>query len=307
MNHTKIVFLVLPRVHVLDLAGPVQVFQEAQEHGADISIEFCSLENEINSSSELTINRLQHFSKVELRANDYLIIAGAEVNYLTSKEAIQNTDLMHWLNGAYAKEVTIGSVCTGAFLLGAAGLLNGRKCTTHWKRTGQLKECYPAANVLDDILFTEDDRILTSAGVTAGIDLALFIVSKLTNEQVSYEVARELVVYVRRSGSDSQQSIFTKYRNHIHTGIHKAQDYLQDNIHQKISLGQLADTACMSARNLTRTFKRETGITVNEYITLIRKSLLREFAKDPNMSRKQMARQCGLKSERQVIRLLQTL
>ncbi len=307
MNHTRIIFLVLPRVHMLDLAGPLQVFQEAIEYRAELSIEFCSIQHKVSSSSELIINNLLHFSKVALRKDDYIIVAGAEVSYLVSKEAKSQKDLMRWLQDAHAVGVNLCSVCTGAFLLAEACLLNGLKCTTHWKRTAELQERYPMAQVVEDTLFTEDDRILTSAGVTAGVDLALYIVSKLTDENVSYRVARELVVYLRRSGSDSQQSIFMKYRNHIHSGIHKAQDYLQENIHQKISLGQLADTACMSSRNLTRTFKKETGITVNEYVTLIRKNLLREFSKDSNMSRKQMAKQCGLKSARQVIRLLQTI
>lgn len=307
MKKTRIVFLVLPRVHMLDLAGPLQVFQEAQDHGAEISIGFCSVQHEVSSSIDLIINNLQHFSEIRFSAGDYLFIAGAEVRYLISQEARAQKDLMRWIRDAHAAGATICSVCTGAFLVAEAGILDGLKCTTHWKRTAELQQRYPAVKVMDDILFTEDSRVMTSAGVTAGVDLALEIVSRLTSEQVSYEVARELVAYVRRPGSDSQHSVFMKHRNHIHSGIHKAQDYLQENIHQKVSLGQLADTTCMSPRNLTRTFKRETGITVNEYVTLVRKSMLKEFSKDPNMSRKQMAKQCGLKSERQVIRLLQSL
>jgi transcriptional regulator GlxA family with amidase domain len=307
MTKTRIVFLVLPRVHILDLAGPLQVFQEAMEHGGDLSVEFCSVQHEVSSSIELIINNLQHFSNVKFSSGDYLFIPGAEVRYLISAEARAQRELMDWIREAHGAGTTICSVCTGAFLLAESGVLNGLKCTTHWKRTAELQQRYPAVKVIDDILFTEDNRIMTSAGVTAGVDLALEVVSRLTNELVSYRVARELVVYMRRTGSDSQQSVFMKYRNHIHTGIHKAQDYLQENIHQRVSLGQLADTTCMSPRNLTRSFKRETGITVNEYVTLIRKNMLKEFSKDPNMSRKQMARQCGLKSERQVIRLLQTL
>jgi transcriptional regulator GlxA family with amidase domain len=307
MSHTRIVFLILPRVHMLDLAGPMQVFQEAIDQGADISLEYCSTESELNASSELNINNLQYYSKINFQEGDYLIIPGAEVSYLVSKKVTSDKELLDWTLNAHTTGAWVCSVCTGAFFLAAAGLLNGRKCTTHWKRTTELKTRYPAIKLQEDILFTEHDRIYTSAGVTAGIDLALFIVEKLTSENISYKTARELVVYLRRSGSESQQSIFMKHRNHIHTGVHKAQDYLQENIHQKISLDQLAETSCMSARNLTRAFKKETGITVNEYVTLIRKSLLQEFTKDPNMSRKQMARQCGLKSERQVIRLLQTI
>lgn len=307
MNNTRIVFLVLPRVHMLDLAGPLQVFQEAQEHGAKILIEFCSIQGEIKSSINLNINNLINIDRVNFLPGDYLFIPGAEVSYLTSHDLKSQLELKRWIRSAHESGAIICSVCTGAFLLAEAGILNGLKCTTHWKRTAELQQLYPSAKVVDDILFTEENRVMTSAGVTAGVDLALAVVEKLTNETVAFQVARELVVYLRRQGSDPQQSIFMKYRNHIHTGIHKAQDYLQENIHQKVSLGQLADTTCMSPRNLTRTFKKETGITVNEYVTLVRKSMLKEFSKDPNMSRKQMAKQCGLKSERQVIRLLQTL
>jgi transcriptional regulator GlxA family with amidase domain len=97
---------------------------------------------------------------------------------------------------------------------------------------------------------------------------------------------------------------FMKYRNHLHTGIHEVQDYVQENISQKILLAHLADVACMSARNLTRTFKKETGITVNNYVTLVRKELLKQLSQQQNITRKQMAVFSGLKSERHVIRLL---
>jgi transcriptional regulator GlxA family with amidase domain len=306
MTHTKIVFLVLPRMHLLDLAGPDQVFHEALEYGADLSIEYCSLGENVHTSSEFPLGRLKNFRDVNLQAGDYLIIPGATVDFLISKQMAAEKELLKWVSTSHARGVNVCSICTGAFFLALTGLLNGRKCTTHWKRTAELKRRFPAVNLIEDILFTEDDRVYTSAGVTAGIDLALFILSKLTDDNLSYKVARELVVYVRRSGADSQQSIFMKYRNHIHSGIHKVQDYVHGNIRKKVSLDQLADKACMSPRNLTRTFKKETGITVNEYTNLIRKEMLREFAKNPDMSRKQMAKECGLSSERHVIRLMKS-
>jgi transcriptional regulator GlxA family with amidase domain len=306
MVRTKIVFLVLPRVHLLDLAGPVQVFLEAKDFEAKISIEYCSLDEDVTSSSEFPLGKLKHFSQVTVQSGDYLFVPGAEVDFLISKKMASQRELIRWVQNAYSNGANVCSVCTGAFFLALTGLLNGRKCTTHWKRTAELKRRFQSVNLIEDTLFTEDDRVYTSAGVTAGVDLALFILSRLTDENVSYKVARELVVYARRRGSESQQSVFMKYRNHIHSGIHRAQDYVQENISKKISLLQLADKACMSPRNLTRTFKKETGITVNEYTTLIRKEMLREFVKNPDMSRRQMAKECGLKSERQVIRLLKT-
>jgi transcriptional regulator GlxA family with amidase domain len=191
--------------------------------------------------------------------------------------------------------------------LAQAGLLNGRKCTTHWKRTSELQNTFPAIRLVENILFTEDERIFTSAGVTAGIDMALNILSKLTDDNFSFKIARELVIYVRRQGNESQQSVFMQYRNHIHTGIHNVQEYLQENGNKKTTLNALADIAFMSVRNLTRIFKKETGLSINEYINLIRKERIHELMKNPDITRAQLALQCGLKSERHVCRILKTV
>jgi transcriptional regulator GlxA family with amidase domain len=307
MPDTKIIFLILPHVHLLDLAGADQVFHEAIDIGADLHIEYCSIDENIKTSSHLPFGKLNHYSKIKITKGDYLFIPGAEVNFLLSKSMVSEKELIKWVKGGYENGGSVCTICTGAFFLAATGLLDGRKCTTHWKRTAQLQKKYPLINVIENILFTEDERIYTSAGVTAGIDMALYIVAKLKDDNFSFKVARALVVYVRRRGSESQQSIFMSYRNHIHSGVHKVQDYLQEHVHIKSSLAQLAEVACMSARNLTRVFKKETGISVNEYITLIRKERITELIKSPDITRKEIARQNGLKSERHVIRLLKNI
>ena len=307
MEKTKIIFLILPHVHLLDLAGPDQVFHEAIEQGADFTVVYCSAEKAIATSSLLNIASLKLFDKVPINKDDYVFIPGADVNYLTGRSISYEQEMSRWLNDGYNKGAFICSICTGAFFLARTGLLNGRKCTTHWKRTAQLKQKYPAVNLVEDILFTEDGRILTSAGVTAGIDLALYITSRLRDDRFSFKVARELVVYMRRQGNESQQSIFMNYRNHIHSGVHRVQDYMQEKVQEKLTLATLADKACMSARNLTRIFKKETGITINEYLSMIRKEYLKKLSGNPDITRKQMAAFCGLKSERQVIRLLKNI
>ncbi len=307
MPTTKIVFLILPHIHLLDLAGADQVFNEAVCLGADIEIEYCSTNELIQTSNHLPFGKLTHYSKLKIQARDYIFIPGAEVDFLLSKKMSAEKELIKWVTQAYEKGANLCTICTGAFFLGLTGLLDGRKCTTHWKRTKELKKKFPAINLVENILFTEDERIHTSAGVAAGIDLALYIIGKLMDDNFSYKIARELVVYVRRQGNEAQQSIFMKYRNHIHSGIHKVQDYLQENIQRKQSLAQLAAIACMSSRNFSRVFKKETGISVNVYITLIRKERLQELRKNPDITRQEMAKQCGLKSERQVIRLLNTI
>jgi transcriptional regulator GlxA family with amidase domain len=306
MEKTKIIFLILPHVHLLDLAGPDQVFLEALEYGAPIAVEYCSVSKSIFSSSQLDIAKLKMFSKIKINKGDYVFIPGAEVKYLHSTSIPFEKEVGKWLRQGYESGAYLCSVCTGAFFLARLGLLNQKKCTTHWKRTKELQERYPLLNVTEDILFTEDERIFTSAGVTAGIDMALYITGRLTNENFAFKVARELVVYMRRQGHDKQQSVFMSYRNHLHTGIHHVQDYVQENIDKKISLSHLADIACTSQRNLTRIFKKETGVTVNYYMNLIRKELLRKLSDNTELSRKQMASLCGLTSERHVIRLSQS-
>jgi transcriptional regulator GlxA family with amidase domain len=307
MADIKIVFLILPHIHLLDLAGPDQVFLEAIGYGAPVTLEYCSFENDIRTSTGLPFGKLKHFSKVKLSQGDYIFIPGAEVDYLKSAAMKAQKDLAVWVTAAYNRGSYICSVCTGAFFLAMTGLLDGKKCTTHWKRTAELQAMYPSILLQENILFTEDERIFTSAGVTAGIDMALHITGRIMDDNFSYKVARELVIYIRRQGDEVQQSIYMKYRNHIHSGIHKVQDHLLENINRKNSLHELADVACMSARNLTRVFKKEIGISVNEYITLIRKDRLRELLKDPDITRLQIAKQCGLTSQRQVARLKQSL
>jgi transcriptional regulator GlxA family with amidase domain len=305
MAGTRVIFLVLPHVHLLDLAGPDQVFHEAIDCGADITVEYCSVVSDPATSSRLRFGNLQSFEAVKVNAGDYLFVPGAEVDFLIGPSFPKFAALRKWMWHAYENGASICSVCTGAFLLARVGLLNGKPTTTHWKRTNQLKTLYPEIELIENQLFTESDQIFTSAGVTAGIDMALFILSKIRDDYFSFKVARELVVYMRRQGADVQQSVYLDFRNHIHSGIHLVQDYIQENIHKRNTLDRLASIANMSPRNITRVFKKETGITINDYVTLVRKERLLKLSANPDITRKQMAKMCGLESERQVIRLMQ--
>jgi len=304
MPTTNFIFLVLPKVHLLDLAGADQVFYEALDYGLDITVSYCSYGAALETATGIGFRQMQHFSEVMVNPGDYIIIPGSETSFLSSPEMAAQHDLFQWIIDCHAKKANICSICTGAFFLAMTGLLNGRKCTTHWKLTAKLRESFPKINVIDNILFTQEDHIFTSAGVTSGIDLALHLVAKIKDDNLSYKIARELVVYNRRSGNDSQHSIHLKYRNHIHSGVHRIQDWLHEKIDTKMVLDELAELACMSTRNMTRVFKKETGITINDYIYLLRKEKIKELLKNPNLSRRDIAQQCGLKSERQVGRIL---
>lgn len=300
----KFVFLILPQIHLMDLAGPDQAILEAIDFGADFEIEYCNLENNVVTTAGLPIANLKHFSEVQFKPGDFLIIPGSNASYLISDEFKKHTDLLDWIITNYNLGVKLVSICAGAFVLAECGLLNNMPCTTHFKRTQQLQELYPQTKVMDNILFTQQDGIYTSAGIASGIDVTLHIIEELKGSYFAHLVARELVVYNRRNGNQKQESELLGFRNHIHSGIHKVQDFIIENINQKTNLNELAEIACMSERNFTRIFKKETDITVNDYITIIRKEKIKEFLKNPDLSRLEIASQVGLQSERQLSRLI---
>lgn len=189
-------------------------------------------------------------------------------------------------------------------LLARAGLLDNKQCTTHWTCTQKLQELFPRAKVQENVLFTHDGTIYTSAGVSSGIDLALHIVSQLFGESLAFSVARMLVLYIRRTGHESQHSLYMVHRNHIHAGVHKVQDWIIENLETQFILSDLANIACMSTRTLTRQFRKETGVSIGEYIRTLRKETAQKLLQNTSHTRAQIATMCGLQSTRQLQRII---
>lgn len=301
---TQILFLILPNSNLLDFAGAVQVFHESIDSGLDARLKFCSYANNIKTSVDLPLGKIETYRKQHVSEGDYIFIVSANMSYVLSGKMNPGKHFLDWLVNAHESGATICAICNAAFLLGETGLLNNRECTTHWKRIPEMKKKFPLANVQENILFVEKDRIITSAGMASGIDVALFVLGKLKDDHFVYKISRELVLYNRRSGTNHQQSAFLNYRNHVHEGIHKVQNWLVENINKKTSVADLADIALMSERNFTRVFKKETQLTVNEYITLLRIEKIKTLIKNPDLSREQIAGLCGLQSAKQVRRLI---
>jgi transcriptional regulator GlxA family with amidase domain len=301
---TKFVFLLLPNLHILDLAGPDQAIHEAIDYGADFEVIYCGIDEKIVTTSGLPFGKVQHFSEISLQKEDFLIIPGVDYTFLTSSIFLKQKELFQWINANYKNGVSVCSICIGAFVLAECGLLDGLNCTTHFKKTNELQKRYPKIKVIENILFTDQNGIYTSAGIASGIDLTLHIIEKLKGSHFANKVARELVVYNRRNGNSAQESVLLQFRNHIHSGVHKVQDFIIENISKKTNLLELAEIAYMSERNFTRIFKKETTITVNEFITLIRKEMIVELLKNPDLSKIEIANKVGLQSEKQVSRIL---
>jgi len=300
----KVAFIIPPTVELLDLAGPVQVFTEAKFYGMEIEIEFYQYREEPVSTAGLGFGKLKHFKEAKLKEGDFVFVPGMDNEYVKSIAFGAESDFFKWLKECSDKKVTVCSICNGAFALGHAGLLKDTECTTHWRRVKALQTQFPQAKVLADILFVKSNNVYTSAGISAGIDLALAIIEDLKGPLFTHKVARGLVVYHRRSGSHKQQSIYLDYRNHINPQVHEVQDYLIDNLSKENDIESLASLVGMSSRNLSRVFKEKTGSTILEYLTLLRKEYANTMLNNPEYTIEYIASKCGFKSARQLQRIL---
>ncbi|HTI09834.1 MAG TPA: DJ-1/PfpI family protein [Puia sp.] len=267
MAKNRVIFFIHKEVHILDLAGAVQAFYEAGYYGHPYDIVYVSDSPGQICSAKLQLAGLKPYSSVKIAPSDIIIVAGFDLRQLPSA---RKNKFHTWLKQAAAMQATICSVCTGSFSLAEAGLLENRECTTHWKYTDRLKKEYPGVKVLTNRLFVKSDNIYTSAGVTTGIDMVLFLLEERHGAAFVYQVARELVVYIRRDGGDSQESIYLQYRRHINEDIHIVQDWIIGNLQKKIKVEQLATLVYTSPRNLTRLFKATTGITIGQYLEKLR-------------------------------------
>lgn len=300
----KIAFIIPPFVEVLDLAGPLQVFMEAKFYGFEIDIEFYSYTKLTVSDSGLEFAKVAHYTEANLKEGDYIFMPGMNYDYVESMDFRAEKDFFNWLKELSDKNVLICSVCNGAFALGEAGLLKDTECTTHWRRIEELQSRFPNAKVHTDILFKKSNNIYTSAGISSGIDLALYILEELKGPLFTHKVARGLVVYSRRDHSHTQKSVYLDYRNHINPKIHEVQDYLIGHLSSKNSVEDLASLVSMSSRNLSRVFKENTGTTIVEYLTLLRKEFAKTLVNNPEYTIEYIASQCGFKSARQLQRIL---
>lgn len=295
----RAVFVVPPGVHLMDISGPAHIIYEAAASGAPITLRFVSVHPEITeaqSTSGLAFARLENYRSITLGPGDTLFIPGLVSGCLTDGVFFKSIHpFLIWLEQQHQQGARLCSICTGAFFLAEAGLLNDLPCTTHWKFADLLESQYPRLEVLRNRLFVQHHRISTSAGIASGIDLALYLLEQDYGTAFASAIAREVVVYMRRGQGDPQLSIFLQYRNHLEDRVHAVQEWLVNNFHRKHTVHDLAAVANTSPRNLTRLFKETTGITIGQYTEKLRVEravqLLREQVKISTI-----ASTCGLQS-----------
>lgn len=208
-----------------------------------------------------------------------------------------------WLRGKVRPNHRLLSICTGAVLLGYAGLLDGRQCTTHHAHCDQLRKIAPRAKVLENRIFVQDGLIYTSAGASTGMDLSLHLVAQIAGHQCSSAVAQHMVLYMRRIGTDPQLSPWLAYRNHLHPAIHRVQDAIVAEPSKDWTNAQLAEIACTSERHLTRLFREHTGTGIVDYLHRIRIALARDLLNQSQLDMERVAERAGFHSSRQLRRV----
>ncbi len=204
-----------------------------------------------------------------LSAEDLIVVPGWRTPLIAGDSAFTASTLAH-LSDHHRLGGTVASVCSGAFALGYAGLLDGRRCTTHHDLTDALAARFPRASVVRDVLYVLDGRVVTSAGIASGLDLALHVIAVRHGPETAAGIARQMVVYARRNGDEQQTSAMLRYRSHINDAVHRAQDLIDARFTVPLPLATLADSVGVSERTLTRRFTETTGLTPLRYQQTLR-------------------------------------
>ncbi|MBY5459078.1 helix-turn-helix domain-containing protein [Rhizobium leguminosarum] len=304
------VFVVVPpRVLLLDVAGPIEVLRKAnlEQRAVRFTATYIGPSATVGSSIGLAVTGVAALPQ-RLPDNALVIIAGsadapmANSHPWDEQERADQAAIVAWLKRAIRPGIRLASICSGALLAAEAGMLDGRECTTHHACIEDLARLAPTARVRDNRLYVEDGDRLTSAGITAGIDLMLHIVAEAAGHACALAVARYLVVYLRRGGSDPQLSPWLEGRNHIHPVIHRAQDAVVANPSEDWSVASLARLSGASPRNLSRLFNEQTGMSVTDFVNRMRVALAREMLSGSRLDMEAVAMRAGFGSARQLRR-----
>ncbi|BBG02048.1 MULTISPECIES: GlxA family transcriptional regulator [Pseudonocardia] len=264
---TGVVFVVPPRVHLLDLAGPAQVFSTAADLGLGYPLSYVGDRETITSHQGVPLT-VRTGAPLPDRS-DVVVVPGHRIGDREPRGGL-SADLLEWVRAHHDAGGRVMSVCAGAFSLAEAGLLDGRRATTHHDIQNALARRFPAVRVVPDVLYVADDRIVTSAGIASGIDLALHLVAVEHGPAPAARIARSMVVPARRNGSDPQASTMLRHRDHLVDAVHRAQDVLDARFTETVPLAVLARSARVSERTLTRRFRAATGRTPLQYQQALR-------------------------------------
>jgi transcriptional regulator GlxA family with amidase domain len=286
----RVVIVAFEGFQSLDVSGPAEAFSIATRYyGGDYSIEVVTADGTpARANSGLTLQADRAIAEVRGPIDTLMIAGGSGVG-----RALRDARLVAWVTRAAGRSRRVASVCTGAFLLAEAGLLDGRRATTHWDSCARLAERYPQVMVEPDPIFVRDGNVSTSAGVTAGMDLALALIEEDHGAEVALSTARALVLFVRRPGGQSQFSAQLAAAPARREPLREVQAHIAERPCADLSVPALAALACMSERNFARAFRAETGMTPGAYVELSRVERARRELETTDLPVQAVAARCG--------------
>jgi transcriptional regulator GlxA family with amidase domain len=287
----RVVIVAFPDVQILDVTGPAEVFALANRlnDAAAYSIELVAPKRgPLRTSGGIGLLAERSLAACRGPIDTLVVAGGAGVTH-----AEEDARVTSWLRSAAGRSRRVASVCSGAFLLARAGLLDARRATTQWAACETLARRYPSVTVELEPIFVRDGNVYTSAGVTAGIDLALALVEEDLGDRVALELARSLVLFVRRPGGQAQFSSTLAGQRAEHGSLRELQDWIVDHLDLDLSVPALARRAFMSPRNFARVFRREIGVTPAVYVESLRVERARLLLESSEHGIGEIARQCG--------------
>jgi transcriptional regulator GlxA family with amidase domain len=291
----KVAIVIFDGVQALDVAGPLDVFAEANTMLSEQEKYEVSLVG-LRAGSVTCSNGMQlsvPFGYADLDTKwDLLLVAGGP----QLPDAPPSGDIMVWLKNQARDAARFGSVCNGAFVLAHAGLLDGKEVTTHWADAGRLAEEFPQVFVQPDKIFVRDGRLFTSAGVTAGIDLCLSLVAEDWGHELAVRVAKRLVVYIQREGGQSQYSPYMGTGRDEDPIITKVHRYVTEHITDPLSIEELASAVSVSRRTFSRVFAKYAKVTPSAFVEQVRVDTARKFLEETDAPLKTVAFKCGFRS-----------
>ncbi|WP_426132931.1 GlxA family transcriptional regulator [Pseudomonas sp. PWP3-1b2] len=305
-----VLFVLLPNVLMLDLAGPAEVLRLAAQiedpAAVDFDLQYASPVAALQTSIGLPLSGLAALPQ-NLAPGTLVVLVGSTSKVTKARqqafESASNT-LVQWLQTVFAPSgERLVCVCAGALTAARAGLLDGRQCTTHHALCETLQAMAPKAKVLENRLYVTDGPISCSAGITAGIDLMLHLVAELAGPRLASAVARDMVVYMRRSGADPQLSPWTWGRDHLHPAVHRVQDALAANPGDAWTVTRMADLAYTSSRHLARLFQEHVGVSPLDYLHQLRLAVARALLAESNLDMEAVAERAGFGSARHLRRI----
>lgn len=295
-------FVVLPQLVLLDLAGPAEAFRIAARKVPDsYRLRFVSPARSTAAAIGLQLSNLEPLPS-RLGEDDIVVLTGVSGALVDLKEP-STQQVISWLESGPTARSLLLCVCAGSVIAGKAGVLSGRECTTHHSHIEELRRVAPDAHVLENRIFVEDGQVLSSAGVTAGLDLALHVIGSQAGPRVAAEIARDLVVYLRRSGTDPALSPWVQHRNHLHPAVHRVQDAVARKPAASWTASELSSVACTSSRNLARLFAEHAHCSPLDYVQMIRFAFAKELVSQSNLDLERVAARAGFRSAQQLRRV----